>query len=288
MANCTRCGATMEGLDAGGNMLCDNCEASMHSTGSGTDVPCQRCGMYLPSHELQMWNSRLYCSYCIMDLKDEERMGREQKKPEGAEQPPTGGLFSGLFGGKDSDSQPPPEKGAGEPQQQYPHTAPGICERCGREADALYMAQGRKLCQLCITSGGASGSTPGFFAQIVSAMKRAVGIREQPKIIAQQRVAVFDLRTRKMVEKTAGGVRGISAQAEKEEALSEDRAYGGPPPTPPPEVFNVSERKFEDKKEGMDAEQPISEGANEEKKPSPKTKKLFFKLHPSGGSAKKK
>src|SRR3989338_223562 len=127
MASCTRCGATMEGLDAGGNMLCDNCEAAMHSTGSGTDVPCQRCGMYLPSHELQMWNSRLYCSYCIMDLKDEDRMGREQKKPEAQEQP-TGG----LFGGRETDSQPPSEKGAGGPPPPYPPPAPGPRARRGR------------------------------------------------------------------------------------------------------------------------------------------------------------
>ena len=287
MASCTRCGATMEGLDAGGNMLCDNCEAAMHSAGSGTDVPCQRCGMYLPSHELQMWNSRLYCSYCIMDLRDEEKMGREQKKPEGESPQPQGGLFSGLFGGRETDSQPPLEKGAGESQQQYPHTAPGICERCGREADALYIVGGRKLCQICISSGGVSGSGPGFFAQIVSAVKRAAGIKPQPKIIAQQPTAVFDLRTRKMMEKTAGEARAISAQEEKEQALSEDRAYGEPP-APPQEVFDVSGRKFEDKKVGIDAEQPISEGANEEKKPSQKTKKLFFKLHPSGGGMAKK
>jgi len=286
MASCTRCGATMEGLDAGGNMLCDNCEAAMHSTGSGTDVPCQRCGMYLPSHELQMWNSRLYCSYCIMDLKDEERMGREQKKPEAQEQP-TGG----LFGGRETDSQPPSEKGAGGPQQQYPHVAPGICERCGREADALYMSQGRKLCQSCISSGGASGSTPGFFAQIISTIKRTAGIKSQPKIIAQQPPAVFDLRTRKMVDKKGGeGLSEKEPESENKNAAAlPEKENAGIPSSPPPQVFDLGKRSMVQKKEGMDAEQPISEGANEEKKMAPKTKKLFFKMHPaSGGNVKKK
>lgn len=284
MANCTRCGATMEGLDAGGNMICANCEASMHSSGSGTDVPCQRCGMYLPSHELQMWNSRLYCAYCIMDLKDEERMGREQRKPEAAQQPPPGGLF-----GRDSSpsQQPPEEKGAGEPMQQYPRAANGICERCGRESNDLYMAQGRRLCQSCLSSGGSSGASPGFFAQIVASMKRAVGIREQPKIIAQQPVSVFDLRTRKMAEKKEVAQPGVKEQGEEKETIVLPQEESGATPAPP-SVFDVRERRLVEKKEGMDAEQPISESAAEEKKPKKKAKKLFFKMHPSSGGAVKR
>ena len=77
MASCIKCGGALGEFDAGGDMICQNCEARGSGAAGGTpDVPCQRCGMYLPSHELRMWNSRLYCSYCIMDIQDEEKRAK--------------------------------------------------------------------------------------------------------------------------------------------------------------------------------------------------------------------
>ena len=148
----------------------------------------------------------------------------------------------------------------------------------------LYMVQGRKLCPQCVQAGGEVGASPSFFGQIVSSVKRAVGIREKPKIFVNQPSSQsFDIKSRKMVD------RKEAAQSEKEEALSEDRAYSEQPPKPPPEVFDMHNRKFEDKKEGMEAQQPINESAREEKKPAPKKiKKLFFKMHPTSGDSMKK
>lgn len=288
MSNCVRCGRTMDGIDVGGDGICSDCEAAGsggHGSGTPTDVPCQRCGMYLPSHELQMWNSRLYCSYCIMDIKDEEKHAKGQERPpEGGAPPSSGGILGGLFGARDQDSsqQPPPGKGGGEPLQQYPGKTLGRCERCGRESDVLYAAQGLSVCPSCYFSGGATGASPSFFAQIVSTFKRTVGIREKPKIIEQAPQMVFDLRTRTMVEKA----KEIPRQEEPEEQGKGD----SPSPSPPlsSSIFDVRERKLVEKKEGMAAEEPISESAHSEKKPSPAAKKLFFKMHPSGGGAIKK
>ncbi|MCX6772953.1 MAG: hypothetical protein NTV88_04250 [Candidatus Micrarchaeota archaeon] len=281
MGNCTRCGKEMDGEG-----MCSNCASlSTHGTGTPEDVPCQRCGMYLPSHELQMWNSRLYCAYCIMDVKDDDARSKGERKPEerAAHEEGGGGLFSGLFGGKGEEKESSDKSGEIR-YQQYAHTAAGTCERCGRESDVLYMVQGRKLCPQCVQVGGEVGASPSFMGQIVSVIKRTVGIKPQPKIIANQPIGkVFDIRSRKMTD------RKETAQTEKEAALSEDRAYDEPPAAPK-EVFDVRDRKFEDKKEGMEAEQPMSESAREEKKSPPKKiKKLFFNLHPSGaGGVKKK
>lgn len=286
MPNCTRCGATMDGLDAGGNMICDNCESSMHGGGSGTDVPCQRCGMYLPSHELQMWNSRLYCAYCIMDIKDEEKRTKgEGQQQEGAPATPPGGILGGLFGARDAQQ---PEKPGGEPLQQYAGTKSGTCERCGRESDVLYSAHGLSVCPACYFSGGATGPSPSFMGQIVSRIKSAVGLGGQPKIIQSHPKLVFDISTRKMVEQAAKPGASAPAKPDAAEKPAPSAGEGAAPLPVQQSVFNVRDRKLVGKKEGMAAEQPISEGAQEEKKPSPKAKKLFFKMHPSGGGGAKK
>ncbi len=87
MGYCDKCGGYKDGEGCG---HCYTCSAAIDtSSHAGLDTACQRCGMYLPSHELQMWNSRLFCPYCIMDLQDEERRisgeGRHMGGHNGAE-----------------------------------------------------------------------------------------------------------------------------------------------------------------------------------------------------------
>ena len=210
-----------------------------------------------------------------MEVKEEEKREKGEKK-ETAEQ------SGGIFGGHDSPSAQPPEKGGGEALQQYPGTKYGTCERCGRESDVLYSVHGLSICPSCYFSGGASAAPPSFFAQIVTTLKRAAGIREKPRILEQQPQMVFSIKDRRMVEKKP------EAHAKKEQPAPDD-TEPAPSSPHPPAIFNVHDRKLVEKKEGISAEQPISEGAREEKKPSPKAKKTFFKMHPaSGGMAKKK
>jgi len=154
MASCIKCGGSLGEFDAGGDMICQNCEARGSGGAGGTpDVPCQRCGMYLPSHELRMWNSRLYCSYCIMDIQDEEKRGkaREARAVSGEERK----LLR-------------------------------VCERCGREAETLYSVQGRKLCANCYGVGSPSGASPGgatMLSLIVEKVALALGVRQKPRAV---------------------------------------------------------------------------------------------------------
>lgn len=157
MANCIRCGGPLGDFDAGGDMICQNCESARFSQGSSIggagNAPCQRCGMYLPRHELRMHNSRLYCAYCIMDIQDEEKYGRERGRG-------SAGSESGRTGGS--------------------------CERCGRETDILYSVQGRRLCSACYAEGSAGGAAPGappMLSLIFERVLSAFGVRQKPKII---------------------------------------------------------------------------------------------------------
>lgn len=182
MGSCMRCGATLADYDAGHDGLCMNCASASSGYGSGTDVPCQRCGMYLPPTELKMWNSRLFCNYCIMDIQDEERMMHPERRT--------------------------PEKVHGTIPQQASCGA-GTCERCGRQADTLYLLSGKKLCPACYfaASGGAPAEgRPSMFGQIIRVAKRALGMKEEPKLIVNQvpQEIVFDLRRRRMVDKKIG------------------------------------------------------------------------------------
>ena len=124
MGNCTRCGRLMDGEG-----MCDNCTSlSAHPIGTPEEVPCQRCGMYLPPHELRMWNSRLYCAYCIMDIQDEDARSKAKKEPEAKTASEEGrGLFSGLFGrGEGKESGSGAAKSDELRYQQYSRTAAGM------------------------------------------------------------------------------------------------------------------------------------------------------------------
>jgi hypothetical protein len=143
----------LDEMDAGGDMICQNCESAASSGhGGNASVPCQRCGMYLPPHELRMHNSRLYCSYCIMDVQDEEKRSKAGD-----------GRGVGGAGGRST----------------------GICERCGRETDTLYSVQGRKLCSSCYSVGSGAGGAgaPSVLGLIIETVAGALGVRQKPKVI---------------------------------------------------------------------------------------------------------
>lgn len=201
MASCIRCGATLEDFDVGGDMVCHNCESRAGAAGSGTDVPCQRCGMYLPPHELRMWNSRLYCAYCIMDIQDEEKYGKERHAATSAQ--------------VHHQERAPIDLGG--------HTKYGSCSRCGRESRQLYTVMGMQVCQNCYTEGGepsAGGGKPSRFAQLVSSVKKKFSPAK--KIIAASQPApapsqVFDLKKRKMVDRKTGVDAAAPLSEEKRE-----------------------------------------------------------------------
>lgn len=195
MTSCIRCGKTLEEFDAGGDMICMNCEAAGTGHGTGTDVPCQRCGMYLPQTELKMWNSRLFCNYCIMDIQDEERMMHPERRTL--------------------------EKVHDAIPEQASRGA-GACERCGRQADTLYALSGKKLCSTCYSEAASGGTPPegkpSMFGQIIRVAKTALGMKQEPKLIVNQgpQEIVFDLRRRKMVDKKVGVEAQLPLREEKQ------------------------------------------------------------------------
>ncbi|MCX8175200.1 MAG: hypothetical protein N3E51_03275 [Candidatus Micrarchaeota archaeon] len=260
MAHCIRCGAPIR-FDAGGDLLCEDCEAAS-GHGSGTDVPCQRCGMYLPPHELRMWNSRLYCAYCIMDIQDEEHYGRAKSHSIKGTEKEAGGE-------------------SGEPH--LPHDMPKtplVCERCGKASSVLYTNVGMRLCPACASEGGAAAPA-GFLGLGVlsSLIKKASALLLKPKIVAK---------------KNAGGFAVLPAEESKNRGEEKSANLSGsneaegspqnPPPSPPPSaVFDISKRAFVEKGEEFDSKQPLQEGTKKKKSVPKKAKKLFFRLHPSAG-----
>jgi len=152
MTSCIKCGATLAEFDVGGDMICQNCEsAGAGHGGAGLGVPCQRCGMYLPSHELRMHNSRLYCAYCIMDVQDDEKRSKS----------------AGASVGEESNRRS------------------STCERCGRETDTLYSVQGRRLCSSCYSVGSEAGGAdaPSVLGLIIEKVAITLGVRQKPKLI---------------------------------------------------------------------------------------------------------
>ena len=223
MASCIKCGGMLDEFDEGGDMICQNCESAATSgQGGGSTAPCQRCGMYLPSHELRMHNSRLYCAYCIMDVQDDERRSKAAGEGRGA----------GEGGGK----------------------APGICERCGRETDTLYMVQGRRMCSGCYSVGSGAGGAgaPSMLGIIIEKVAGAFGVRKKPK-------AIPVLPTGKII------MRAPSAQEDRDRQRKST------------ERFDLKERRMMEEEEGqIGIEEPLSESRHQEKKPSPEARKQFF------------
>lgn len=171
MANCSRCGTIV----GEGAHLCASCIA----LADADNVPCQRCGMYLPSHELKMFNSRLYCSYCIMDLQDEE----EQQKKKHEHPPHAHEQQTQQHAGAAGDSGTPPTSGAsgfaqGETLEQL--VGRGACSRCGRECERLCLLKGEKMCEKCAKEqGGATEASKSFFHAMHEAISRFLVLRKK-------------------------------------------------------------------------------------------------------------
>jgi hypothetical protein len=146
MGFCSNCGSYMADKDYGKCYVCTAAHVS-------DDVPCQRCGMYLPRHELQMWNARYYCQYCIMDIRDEEKaFERRVRREEQLERP---------------ERQDRYDK---EPMQHYPTGEQ--CQRCGKAVEMLYDFGGRRLCRSCLEDeGGKPPTSPSSLGAMVGVMR---------------------------------------------------------------------------------------------------------------------
>lgn len=200
MATCIRCGSFTDHASG----TCSICEASSgHGTGTPADVPCQRCGMYLPSHELQMWNARLYCAYCIMDMRDEEEMLRRH-----ARTPPR-----------------TPEGGAapGSEKTRAPESSGifGTCEKCGAQENQLYSLNGRLLCQRCCSESGGAAGPGSMFGMIVQQVRKLIRKKEEPKILVAQppdAQELFDPQRRRMVQSHDGLDAALPLSEDKSEA----------------------------------------------------------------------
>ncbi len=142
MPSCSVCGSNVQDTDivySGGIALCRNCE----STGAySQDSPCARCGVYIPRTEMQMYKSRLYCSYCIMDIRHEEKdaedaRGRKEAGNEGAGNGESN-VGAASSGGKDGGKGP-----ASQEIRDFP------CEICGRESGIMYYFGTIRVCPTC-------------------------------------------------------------------------------------------------------------------------------------------
>jgi len=126
MASCSICGRELHDGEveySSRGATCHTCAASIKTD---EEAACQRCGMYLPKHELQMFKSRMFCNYCIMDLRDEERMHEAAARGEGA----------------------PGTAHEARVAKAYPKKK-GYCNRCSAEAGELYTVNGMLLCERC-------------------------------------------------------------------------------------------------------------------------------------------
>lgn len=85
MDRCFRCMQERSHLEFApdGFAYCDECVFF------GMNKQCAKCRMYVPFQELQQYKSGMYCPYCIMDMRDEDRkfektvteVGKKADKP---------------------------------------------------------------------------------------------------------------------------------------------------------------------------------------------------------------
>ncbi|MEM2963019.1 MAG: hypothetical protein QXN01_00805 [Candidatus Anstonellales archaeon] len=157
MRTCSFCGQSVKEYELhyiNGLPACVSCEDQMQKVGS--EIPCQRCGIYVPTHELKMFRSRLFCNYCIMDMEDEQRSEeiRIRKNIISIER-------EDLASDKDEIHS---ESSIG-----------GICEKCQINSDILYFLSGKKLCKKCFenfTPDVYPSSGSSFFGSAILIMKK--------------------------------------------------------------------------------------------------------------------
>ena len=90
----------------------------------GMNRQCAKCRMYVPFQELQQYKSGMYCPYCIMDMRDEDRKFEKVV----------------LEVGKKS------EKPIVSPIETSDH-----CQRCEKVLErSFYIVNGVKLCKSCM------------------------------------------------------------------------------------------------------------------------------------------
>jgi hypothetical protein len=108
--------------------------------------------------------------------------------------------------------------------EQATHGA-GACALCGKQSDTLYSLSGKRLCPSCYASQGGTPpeGSPSMFGQIVKIAGRALGMRQEPKLLKREEPGgqeiVFDLRSRKMVERREG----VEAESPLREGVREEK-----------------------------------------------------------------
>ncbi len=79
----------------------------------GTNKRCSKCSMYLPEAEMQNYAGQLYCQYCLMDIRDEQKHQTEDR-------------------------------------HEQMHVRKDTCENCGStSAENFFSVGGRVLCTNC-------------------------------------------------------------------------------------------------------------------------------------------
>lgn len=121
--NCLICGRE---IPAG--RYCDSCRFYE------VNAQCWRCRMYLPKVELQQWRGQTYCPYCIMEIREAEVQGEEQRGAgaRAGEAPPDASI-------------PPEERPFGQGQKNPDYE----CDKCKGDLDIAYVVADHKFCEIC-------------------------------------------------------------------------------------------------------------------------------------------
>ncbi|MFA5106386.1 MAG: hypothetical protein WC506_05520 [Candidatus Micrarchaeia archaeon] len=217
MPGCSICGRQVPYSDivyTGGMELCRSCEAS---GAFSTDAPCSRCGVYIPRTELQMFRSRLYCNYCIMDMRFEEkertdRETRANREGPKAPSPSASGGDSGAAGGAMGIV-------LGEQVREK------ACDICGRTSDIIYYFGTVRVCPICkggldpdfdkVAKKGFGSNIPivgNFVNKRKFRLKKGIGKRELAQII------IKNLGAQRARLKAAPGQKESAAKGRDEKA----------------------------------------------------------------------
>jgi|GEM_PF-652117 len=210
----------------------------------GNYKQCWRCRMYLPAAELQQYKGNWVCPYCLIDLKEEEKKLEKPQKEYKPEKYPIQPLSYGER-----------------------------CERCGREAETLYIWNGKKLCSSCLAEEQKKWTTvsrgPGG-APIVVGREKREGLLS---LIIGRLLEFIGLRKRKQV-----GEEIVAQRIEKVEKENKERPVNvvsfkhGKPLSEELKREEVKEEEQKEKKEGMEIE-PQTETLIQTKNEKGETKK---------------